>query len=121
MPGGTGDTWLVNLVTGQVSHITSGAEADILEGTGWKAFATQAEADAFAAENPAEQAAGLVSGPAETFGKSVLQGLLPHWTSAQLRGYALRGLKIIVGIGLILIGLRHLVRLPDAIPVPVPA
>jgi hypothetical protein len=108
-----GDTWLVSILTGAVSHVTNGIEADAMEASGqWKAFPTQAAAQAYAAENVAARYAGYVESPvtsaAGAAGSALSSALLPHFTSGQWRAYALRGLKIAVGIILVIVGLVQL-------------
>ena len=67
------------------------------------------------------QAAGEAAGLGAGFLGNLLG--LPHFTSAELRAFALRGLKIITGLVLIIVGLAQLTHLqqnlPKAVPVPV--
>jgi hypothetical protein len=68
---------------------------------------------------------------AENYGEAVNNGGgifsllgLPHWSTAQLRGYAIRAVKIVVGIALIILGVAHLRApasnsVPKVVPIPV--
>jgi len=98
-----GDTWLVNDVTGTIEHVTSGPEAVLLEGTGWKAFPTQAAARAYAGESAAERVAGDAASPVTAAGDAIasaspIAGLFQ--SSLWLRVAEVAMGLILVGIGL---------------------
>jgi hypothetical protein len=106
-------TWLVNPLTGVVAHITNGIEADTLELAGWKAFTTQAAAEAWAKQNPVSRVAGGVSGQASAVANAAGDVLgLPQLSN--LRNLVIRGAKVIVGLLLIAIGAVKLLHIEDA-------
>lgn len=80
-----------------------------LEASGWKAFPTQAAAEAYAKENPAQRGAGYVTGP-DSSALSALGLHLPSLTN--LRDLVIRSVKVVIGVALIIIGLVKLSGAP---------
>jgi hypothetical protein len=105
----SGDTWFVNPALGTVTHETNGVIGDLLEASGWKAFPTQAAAQAFARENPAQRIATEATTPAQNLGNAALNSLgLPKFRNT--RDFASRLIRVVAGLALLLAGLNMIVK-----------
>lgn len=106
MAAARGDTWLVNPTDDRVEHILSGPEADIMEAEGWKAFPTQATAEAFSKESFTQrelraEPGGSTVANAVTAGSSVndfLGRLTEKNTWIRVAEFAVGGILLFVGL-----------------------
>jgi hypothetical protein len=112
-----GGTWLVDPLAGDVHHITSGVEADVLESEGWKAFTTEAAAQAYAKESDPEKVAGEITSPVTSalnatgdlgdLGDAVKYlAATTDWIGN--RKNIIRIVKVLLGAGLIFMGIQQL-------------
>lgn len=114
-----GDTWLVSPGSGLLNggksvvwHVTNGIQATVLEGLGWRAFATKAEADAFARLNPLQKTGADASAAVQSAaGATGISGFLSRLTQASTW---IRVGEVLLGLILIAVGLA---RLTSAVPV----
>jgi hypothetical protein len=109
----SGDTWLVydafggalgtNKMSG-VKHVTNGMAADAMEAAGWRAFPTEAAAEAFLTESDkknVDNAAGSAAKSAVTSAADVVGGV-------NAQSLILRVSEVLLGIVLIAVGLAKL-------------
>lgn len=105
---------------GAIVHVVESASkpAGAVAGPFPSQAAAQAQADAY---NNEVNTTSPTSQLAQTGAGSILGQLLPGWSSGTWRAYALRALKIVLGVVLIISGVSQLtnVHLPKAVPVPV--
>jgi hypothetical protein len=106
-----GSTWLVyaggigggNTNAG-IKHVTNGAEADALEVAGWRAFPTEAAAEAFEGESVNQNVSNTA--------KSAVSDVIGHTDVGEL---ILRVTEILLGIVLIGIGLEKITGAENAV------
>jgi hypothetical protein len=118
MAQAAGSTWLVFAATGTIEHVTNGPEADVLEGTGWKAFATQAEAQAYAGQSVASRIggqAGSVANAATGGAVNDAGGITSFLGDLTQRALWLRVARIVAGFALIVVGLVQLTHAQNLI------
>jgi hypothetical protein len=118
---GVGAGWYYDSADGDVVHQNLAESlANVLGPYFHGPYATEAEA---IAHKGVAGAPGVPNeGVSQQLGTAVssgLGGLLPKFTSQQWREFAIRGLKVIGGLVLIVVGLAQLVRVPKVVPLPV--
>jgi hypothetical protein len=134
-PGYTGadGPWYVNADSAELAYepgVLGRIEGFVNQAVGWYGFSTEADAAAalktMTGKTATTSLKQATSNELGQTGSDVLSGAtgllgLPHLTSAQWRAYLLRGLKVAIGLVLIVVGLTQLTgaRLPKAVPVPV--
>jgi hypothetical protein len=117
----TNDTWLVSVLSGRISHVTSGVEATLLESADWKAFSTEAAAEAFAKESLADRQKGIVTGAAGSAVKGAVSAVTGgsvfgvHFATGALRAMVVRTVKVILGLAMVIVGVMHLTGTSQAL------